>query len=266
MRRRGFALLAVLWTLAMVTLAVGGTLATLRDGVRASRNRILLARGRWAAEACLAIADARWVEGRWTDSASIDLGRATRCTWHTEDPAARLNLNTADRAVLLSLVTIAGMPADRASALVDSVVARRRHAPFASPEQLRDLADVPDGVLALLTVDGPGTVNANAAAPQVLAALPGLGYEAVDRIVSRRAGGRPLVSLDALAAALSPAGRAALLAEYAALARLLVFGSAQLAIAATGWVASDSTAPRATIDVVVVPLPSRLAVIRRRLL
>jgi hypothetical protein len=115
-------------------------------------------------------------------------------------------------------------------------------------------------------VDGPGTVNANAAAPQVLAALPGLGPEAVERIVSRRAGGRPLTSLDALAAALSPAGRAALLAEYAALARLLVFGSAQLAIAATGWVAMDSTAPRATIEVVVVPLPSRLAVIRRRLL
>jgi DNA uptake protein ComE-like DNA-binding protein len=258
-------LLAVLWTLAMVTLAVGGTLAALRDGARASRNRILLARGRWAAEACLAIASARWEAGRRSDSASIDLGRTTRCAWHTEDPAARLNLNTADRAVLLSLLAVARMPAERAAALVDSVVARRRHAPFASVEELRDLADVPDGVLALLTVDGPGTVNANAAAPQVLAALPGLGNEAVERIVSRRAGGRPLASLDALAVALSPAERAALLAEYAELARLLVFGSAQLAIAATGWVAMDSTVPRATIEVVVVPLPSRLAVIRRRL-
>ena len=266
MRRRGFALLAVLWTLAAVTVAVGGTLATLRDGTRASRNRVLLARGRWAAEACLAIADARWAEGRWTDSASIDLGRTTRCTWHAEDPAARLSLNTADRAVLERLLSIAGMPADRASALLDSVVSRRRHAPLASVEQLRDLADVPDGVLALLTVDGPGTVNANAAAPQVLAALPGLGDEAVERIVSRRAGGRPLLSLDALAAALSPAGRSGLLAEYAALARLLVFGSAQLAIAATGWAQGDSTAPRTTIEVLVVPLPSRLAVIRRRLL
>ena len=266
MRRRGFALLAVLWTLATVTVAVGGTLATLRDGARASRNRILLARGRWAAEACLAIAAARWEAGRWSDSATIDLGRATRCAWHAEDPAARLNLNTADRALLQRFFISTGMSADRASALLDSVVAHRRHVPFASPEQLRDIADVPDSVLAQLTVDGPGTVNANAAAPQVLAALPGLGPEAVDRIVGRRSSGRPLTSLDALAAALSPAGRAALLAEYAALARLLVFGSAQLEIEAAGWVAIDSTAPRATIDVVVVPLPSRLAVIRRRLL
>jgi type II secretory pathway component PulK len=85
-------------------------------------------------------------------------------------------------------------------------------------------------------VDGSGTVNANAATPQVLAALPGLGPEAVDRIVGRRASGRPLTSLDALVAALSPAGRAALLAEYAALARLLVFSPAQLEIEAAGWV------------------------------
>jgi hypothetical protein len=114
-------------------------------------------------------------------------------------------------------------------------------------------------------VDGPGTVNANAAAPQVLAALPGLGPEAVDRVVGRRAGGRPLTSLDALVAELSPVARAALLAEYAALARLLVFSPGQLTIEAAGWVEIGATAPRATIDVVVVPLPSRLAVIRRRL-
>ena len=265
MRRRGFALLAVLWTLAAVTVAVGGTLAALKDGARASRNRILLARGRWAAEACLAIANARWDAGRWSDSATIDLGRATRCAWHTEDQAARLNLNSTDRAVLQRFFISAAMAADRASELVDSVVARRRHAPFASPEQLRDFADVPDSVLAQLTVDGPGTVNANAAAPLVLAALPGLGPEAVDRIVGRRAGGRPLLSLDALVAALSPTARAALLAEYAALARLLVFSPAQLEIAAAGWVEIDSTAPHAAIEVVVVPLPSRLAVIRRRL-
>jgi len=266
MRRRGFALLAVLWTLAAVTAAVGGTLAALKDGPRASRNRILLARGRWAAEACLAIADARWEAGRWADSATIDLGRATRCAWHAEDPAARLNLNTMDHAVLQRFFISTGMPSNQASALSDSVVARRRLAPFASPEQLRDVADVPDAVLAEFTVDGPGTVNANAAAPQVLAALPGLGPEAIERIASRRASGRPLTSLDALVAALSPIGRAALLAEYAVLARLLVFGSAQLTIEAAGWVDVESTAPRATIEVAVVLLPSRLAVIRRRLL
>lgn len=265
MRRRGFALLAVLWTLVAVSAAVGGALVALKDGERATRNRVLLARGRWAAEACLAIAGARREAGRWSDAATIDLGRATRCAWHTQDPAARLNLNTADRALLQRFFISTGMPADRASALLDSVVARTRHAPFASVEQLRDIADVPDTALAQLTVDGPGTVNANAAAPQVLAALPGLGPEAVDRIVGRRTSGRPLTSLDALAAELSPVARAALLAEYAALARLLVFRPGQLIIEAAGWVAIEPAAPRAMIDVVVVPLPSRLAVIRRQL-
>jgi type II secretory pathway component PulK len=265
MRRRGFALLAVLWTLAAVTLAVGGTLAALQDGARASRNRILLARGRWAAEACLAIAGARWEAGRWADSATIDLGRTTRCAWHAQDPAARLNLNTADPTVLQRLFLSVGMPVEQASALLDSVLVHRRVAPFASPEQLRDVAAVPDALLALLTVDGSGSVNANAAAPQVLAALPGLGAEAIEVIVSRRASGRPLSSLDGLVAALSPVARAALLSEYAALARLLVFSPAQLTVEAAGWVAVDSTAPRATIEVVVVPLPARLAVIRRQL-
>jgi len=281
MRRRGFALLAVLWTLAAVSAAVGGALAVLKDGERATRNRVLLARGRWAAEACLEIAAARWAGERWSDTASIDLGRGTRCAWRASDPTARINLNTAERDVLERLFAGAGtaalvgigpagataagawMSAEAAGALVDSIVSRRRDAEFLSPEQLRDVADVPDALLALLTTQGPGTVNAKVAPPAVLAALPGMGQGAVDLLARRRAGGRPIESLDELAAALSPVGRAAMLAEWPALSRVLGFGAPQLVLEATGWVEGGPPRLRAEIELVAVPLPSRLAPIRR---
>jgi len=255
MTRRGFALLAVLWTLAAVSAAVGGAMALLKDGERATRNRVLLARGRWAAEACLEIAAARWGGERWSDTATIDLGRGTRCAWRATDPTSRLNINTAEREVLERLLASA--------ALVDSIVARRRDAQFLSPEQLRDIAAVPDALLALLTTRGPGTVNVKLAAPEVLAALPGLGPEAVALIMRRRAGGRPIASLDELAAQLSPAGRAALLGEWPAASRVVSFGAPQLVIEATGWVEGAAPRLRAEIELLAVPLPSRLAPIGR---
>ncbi|MGH7530061.1 MAG: hypothetical protein ACREMN_06730, partial [Gemmatimonadales bacterium] len=70
-------------------------------------------------------------------------------------------------------------------------------------------------------------------------------------------------SLDELAGSLSPPSRAALLARYADLARLTTFAPQQLIVAATGWV--DGERPRSTIELVVVPLPERLAVVRRRM-
>ena len=48
-------------------------------------------------------------------------------------------------------------------------------------------------------------------------------------------------------------------------ARLLVFSTPQLQVTAQGWVASRGHDPRATIELLVVPLPSRLAVVRRRM-
>jgi hypothetical protein len=75
--------------------------------------------------------------------------------------------------------------------------------------------------------------------------------------------GRPVGSLDELAGLLSPSGRAVLLASYAELARIATFAAPQVKITAEGYVEGEP--PRATIDVIVVPLPERLAVIRRRM-
>jgi hypothetical protein len=245
MTRRGFALLTVLWLITALSAVVGLALATTRLGQRTTLNRIALTRGRWAAEACLAIVQARWTQHRMADTATIDLGRGTQCQWRIEDPTARVNVNTVEREVL-----------DRVTPHADSIIARRR------VRALADLNEMPGLNPALITVDGPGTVNLSAAPREVLLALPGLTPEAVERLLARRAG-RPVGSLDELAGLLSPGGREALLARYADLARLATFAAPQLKITVDGGVRGD--APRATIAIVVVPLPERLAVIRRQM-
>jgi type II secretory pathway component PulK len=249
MNRRGFALLTVLWLITALSAVVGLALATTRLGQRTTLNRAALTRGRWAAEACLAITQARWVQHRLADTATIDLGRGTQCRWRIEDPTARINVNTTEREVLEQVVQNA-----------DSIIARRRLRPLAD---LDEMGEMPGLDRALLTVDGPGTVNLSAAPPKVLLALPGMSPEAIERLFARRAVGRPVGSLDELAGLLSPGARAELLARYADLARLATFTAPQLMITADGGVGGEPA--RATIAIVVVPLPERLAVIRRQM-
>jgi hypothetical protein len=253
MTQRGFALLTVLWLITALSAVVGLSLAATRLGQRITTNRIVLTRDRWAAEACLAIAQARWAERRFADSAMIDLGRGTWCRWRVEDPAARVNLNTAEREVL-EKVAGCGM---RDAGCVDSIIARRRAGP------LVDLGQIPGLDQRLVTVDGPGVVNLSAAPREVLLALPGITPEAVDRVLGRRLALRPVGSLDELAGLLSPGAREALLARYADLARIATFAPPQLKITAEGGVRAEPL--RSTIEALIVPLPDRMAVIRRRM-
>ena len=246
---RGFALITALWLIAAVSTMVGLQVAAARLGQQTSFNRITLARGRWAAEACLAIVQARWRAQRLADTASIDLGASTRCHWQVDDPGARINVNTADPDVLTRAV------ADSALAL--ALLGARRVSLFVSVEQL------PAHYRSLFTVDGPGTVNLNRAPEAVLSVLPGVTDEAVERITGRRNLGRPITSLDELGSLLSPAARASLLEHYADLARITTVSPSQLVVTSQGWV--EGSAPHATIETVAVPLPDRLAVIRRRM-
>ena len=253
--RGGFALITVLWLITALAAMVGLSMTATRLGNQASANRIVLARGRWAAEACLAIAQARWTQQRLTDTATNDLGRELRCVWTVQDPSARVNLNTAAPELLQSL----GLSEPFVRALTE----RRRQAPFEDLAQLAQLSDF-DSVAALVgTVIGPGSVNLSAAPRAVLRALPGLTPEAVDRILYRRGVGRPIASLDELAAELSPPARVALLSRHSDLAGLATFSPPQLVIQAAGWV--EGLALRSTIELLVVPLPERLAVVGRRM-
>jgi hypothetical protein len=121
--------------------------------------------------------------------------------------------------------------------------------------------------LDLLTTDGPGTINIATAPSAILLALPGVTPEAVQSILQDRTLQRPIGSLDALAAQLSPSGRAELLANYTDLARLVTFASPLLRLTAEGWVArlGGPTGLHATVEVLLVPLPDGLATVRRRM-
>src|SRR5438046_8732469 len=109
MNRRGFALLAVLWTLTAVTVLAGTAITAARLGSTTTRNRVLLARAAWAREACAEILQARYAQDpsvREVDT--VDLGRGTWCTAALDDPSAKLNLNVADRATLVTVVRSVG--------------------------------------------------------------------------------------------------------------------------------------------------------------
>src|SRR2546427_9871988 len=107
MSRRGFALLAVLWTLTAVTVLTAAAFAGARLGSTTTRNRVLLARAAWAREACAEILQARWGSppdplsamrrgGTTATPDSADLGRGTWCGGTLAEPSAKLNLNVAD--------------------------------------------------------------------------------------------------------------------------------------------------------------------------
>lgn len=258
MNRRGFALLAVLWVLTALTALTGAGLLVARLGTETTRNRILLARAEWARDACGEILAARFaVDAMIRGLDPIDLGRGTRCRASLEDPAAKLNLNTADREALAQLFRATGAQ----QSFADSVIARRARG------TIYDLSQVPglDSTVAVrlarfVTVRGTGVVDVNAAPPEVLRTLPGMTEEGVFLLSSRRAL-RPVHSADELAGLLSPSARTAFLASYAEFVRAAVFDPPQLIATLEGGVRGTPIVARATLTT--VPVPGRLAVIRR---
>lgn len=265
MSRSGFALIAVLWTIALIGAVTGAGIGAVRIGDRTTANRAGLLRGRWAAEACLAIAAARWGGERFRSADTVGLGRTTTCHWWLDDPTSRLNVNRVSREILGRFLARLSLAPDSAAAFLDAVMARRGQAPFDAITELAALAGFDGSILPFLTVDGPGTLNAASAESAVLLALPGMTTEAVDRLIGARTGGQPIGDIDALIGALSPAGQKALVSVYAELSLLLTFSPARFVLTAQGYVGSATPAPRATVELLVMPLPDRLAVLRRRI-
>jgi len=257
MNRRGFALLAVLWVLTALTALTGTGLIVARLGYETTRNRVLLARAEWAREACEGILLARFATNpSLRETATIELGRDTWCRATLDDPGEKLNLNTVDRDVLVTLLSSIGVQAGVAESA--SAVARRG--------AMHDLRQVPgiDSTIAekltpFVTLRGTGVVNVNAARIEVLRLLPGMTEEAALVLTSRRS--RPLRSADDLAGALSRSSRAVLLNSYPEFVRATVFEPQQLIATVEGGVRGTPIVARATLTV--VPAAGRLAVIRR---
>ncbi len=278
----GFALLAVLWLLAALTVLGGVAVAVVRTGSQATRNRILLTRAAWAREACVEILLARWASppaplGRLD---SVDLGRGTWCTATLDDPASKLNVNLADRAALVTVIGAVTAPAAHVDSLVDALLDWRdpdtvprpfgietpanRNGPFADVAELRCVRGFDDALVArlspLLTTRGTGAINVNAAPAVVIATLPGMSDEAVALLI-RRLAGQPVRNTDELGALLSSAGRAILYASYPEFLRATTVAPMQLVAAVDGGVHGTPLVARVTLTL--VPVAGRLAVIRR---
>jgi DNA uptake protein ComE-like DNA-binding protein len=258
MNRHGFALLAVLWVLTALTALTGAGLLVARLGSETTRNRMLLARAEWGREACGEILLARFaIDPTIRTLDPIDLGRRTWCRASLDDPAAKLNLNTADGQALAQLFTAVGV----GPALAESVIVQRARG------TLYDLLQVPgvDSTAAahlapFVTVRGTGVVNVNTARREVLRTLPGMAEESVFLLTSRRAL-RPVRSADELAGLLSRSARTVFLGSYAEFVRAAVFDPPQLIVTIEGGVRGTPIVARETLTA--VPLPGRLAVIRR---
>jgi len=281
MTRRGFALLAVLWTLAAVTVFTGTAMAVARLGSTATRNRVLLARAAWAREACVEILQTRYAQDpaiRRLDS--VELGRGTWCSAILDDPSTKLNVNLADRAALVTLLQAVVHRPVAVDSLVDALldwrdpdqVPRRygdespgnRNGPLADVAELRYVRGFTDSLVAtlarLVTTRGTGAINVNAAPPEVLATLPGMTEETA-RILSMHGGDTPLANAEALARLLSPSARRVLLASYPEFVRSAAFTAPELVSVVTGGV--RGTRLVACVTLTMVPVAGRLAVIRR---
>ena len=242
MKRRGFALLAVLWVVVALAALAAGAVERARADASLTGASVAAMRSRWAAEGCLAVAQSR-LDAALRSGMPFGLPRqdtlvfasGARCTVDGYDPNTRFNPDSAS--------------AER-QARFDSALA----ACCALRGALRD---------SLMTGYGNGRINVNAAPAVVLATLPGLGPEAFRVIEEARTWRRPLSGLDDLVSRLSPAGRAVLLDHYAPLIGATTWRTGALVLAGRGW--APSAAAGSAIEVLVVHGGNRAAVVRRRM-
>ena len=137
--RRGFALLAVLWTVLGVAMLALAAAASAREGVAAARNRANLARAAWRAEDCLERSRAAIAESLGAASAG---GADGSGAWRTLDAIVRqsplvtapvcdvtlraagesVDLNAADGEQLRALLRVLAVPAPRADSLADALL------------------------------------------------------------------------------------------------------------------------------------------------
>ena len=283
MSRRGFMLVTVLWVVAALTALVGLSLAVARSGAETTRNRSALTRGGWAREACVEILLSRYARDANTRALdTIDLGRGAWCRAELADPAAKLDLNHTSPEALRSLIgndTLADAVLDwRDPDSIERPLGAEapwyraaggrvpRNGPLADIGELRLIRGFDSVRLArlaaLLTTEGTGEINLNAAPPEVLQVLPGLGPEAVSVVLSRRMAREPLRGSEHLISLLSPSVRPTLLREYQEFTRQAAYVPTRFLATVEGGVKGMVPVSRAIITL--LPAAGRLAVIRRR--
>jgi general secretion pathway protein K len=282
MNRRGIALLATLWLLAALSVVAASALTLARLEQGSALNRVALTRGRWAAEACLALlqgAAARDTLPEVVDS--TDLGDGLWCRARVEDLGARLGATIENADALARLVG----GGERAAALLDWLDADDApregggerewylangqrppcNGPLAAMEELRSIRGFDSAMVAFLTpllsTRPTRRLNVNVAPAELLRILPGLEPAAADLIVQHRERGARFKDLDGLLATLPASLRAPALARYAELQGSTAFTPEQVEIHLEGHVPESSIVARAMV--LGIPVPGRLAVVSR---
>lgn len=281
MNRRGIALLATLWVLTTLSVLAAGALLAAREARGEALARIALVRGRWAAEACLAIlqgAVARGADPVGLDS--TDLGAGLWCRATVEDPTARIKLDVAQASLLDAAIAD---PVPAASLLdwidpddtpraegAEAEWYRERGLPVPKNGPLADIAELLEvrgfdsatvaRLRSLVTTEGSGHININAASVEVLRLLPGLEAGAA-LMVARRDAGRPARDLDDLLGGLPRSLRSEAASHYADLQGLVSFAPDRLILHLEGHVAESPLVARTTVE---AALPGhRLAILTR---
>lgn len=297
-RRQGFALLLVLWMLVGVAAIGLGLVSSGRSTVAASTNRVLLARGAWWADGCLARARAviddtlrsptKVAEAAWRSLDSViafSQITAAGCYLEARPTGVALDVNNATAEQLTLVFQSMGVRAEHADSIADAILdwedpddtprlagaesawyrehgeALPRNGPIAAREELslvRGVRSVP-GIDSLLDVEAGRTLIGRAPMA-ILAALPGFGPEAIARASALGAvAPHDLLEFSTL---LSPAARAELLAQFPALQKLVTFSPDAWII--TSRASVGSPAVTSTIEVRLVRSGPRAAVVRRR--
>ena len=236
--RRGFVLVAVLWILVAVTTLTAASIVVTRGAVAASRNRVSASRARWLAEGCaatvraivateLATDDSTGVRiPRWRTLDDVVRERLSvsplPCDVQLSPVGARLDVNMADAAQLRRVLGALGASGSYLDSLTVAVLAWRGRLSDAT-QLWRDpyLAAARETTPRLDSVFSGemGRVVLDRAAPEVLAALPAFGAEAIARTLERRARGLH-TDVSTLAGSLSTAARDSMLVHSTELSRL----------------------------------------------
>jgi hypothetical protein len=239
--RRGFALLTVLWVLALAGSAAMAAAVDGRVAVDAARRRVAAMRGGWEARGCAAVIRARMAAAleessderqqrfawrRFGGPASGELApRSARCRVTATPLGERIDVNALSREQLAEVIARAEPGAD-ASALARDILAARGRQPadaFASREELEAVPALRQwaSLHAILDIE-PLPVALLHVSPRVLAALPGMSAEAVAHVLARRQRAPVVEDLHMLVASAPPTVRESMALAFQSLSLLAV--------------------------------------------
>lgn len=222
-RERGVALVLVLWLATLLMVVASSFIFASRTDTLVVRNSLSIAKAEAVADA--SVARALFESNRldnapemWRrDGAPVDWAfEGAKVRLEISDESAKIDINTAADALILGLLTSVGLPQDEAQKLQDAILDwrdpdslrrpngaeesdykaaglsyRPANAPFQAIEELQLVLgmrpDIYRRVAPMITVySRQSGVNPGTAPRSVLAAIPGLTPEVIDRFIAMR--------------------------------------------------------------------------------